>query len=648
MRPTTRYAKSGSVNIAYQTLGEGPLDLAWSIGLVSNIDLVWEEPHYADFLNRLADFSRVILWDRRGSGLSDRPPDSILPTLEERMEDLEAVLEAAGSEQAALFGFSEGSTLCALFAAAHPERVSSLVLWGTPIPLTEAGALSLFGGTAAAAEALDTFIAFMVEGWGTSQAVANFAPSMVNDPQFCDWFARNLRHSMSPGSVEAWIRSIEDVDLWDVLPSISAPTLVMCRKDDVIVPSGYSPLIAERIPGARYVELPGIDHFPFLEDPDSVVELVQEFLTGARVPVRPTRRLAVLLVTDLVGSTSLAATLGDQRWKELLSRHDDAVRTELAWHEGREVKTTGDGFLVEFDGPARAIHCALALADSIEPLGLEVRMGVHAGECDLLGDDLGGIAVHVATHVATSAEPGEILASGTVRDLVAGSGISFDEPRTVELGLDEKRNVYPVMRRGASPTQVRRALSGSENVFRKEGDYWTAAFAGKVVLLKDSKGVQDIAQLLRRGGAEIHVLDLMVPREPKESALSAGLEPSSGHTAEPVIDDQARAQFLSRIRELSEELEEAETEGNQERAARARVEIEFIEGELGAAYGLRGRARMMTDPAERARKAITRRIKESIDRIEREHRALGNHLRHSIKTGTFCSYSPESDASWSI
>lgn len=643
MPPATRYAKSGSVNIAYQTLSEGPPDLVWVIGNVSNIDMAWEEPRYADFLNRLAGFARVILFDRRGSGLSDR--DVGQPTLEERMDDLLAVLDAVGSERAALFGFSEGGTVCALFAATHPERVSSLVLYGTPARIIADAdhPYGLFD-----AEGAEAWIEAAVASWGTDEGVSLFAPSMVNDPQFCEWFARNRRQSMGPGSVEAWLRSVADLDVWDVLPTIGVPTLVLHRKDDLLVPSRLAPLTAERIPGARYVELPGVDHYPFVGDTESILEQVQVFLTGTQIPTRPTRRLTTLLVTDLVGATSSAGALGDQRWTQLLGHHDDVVRIGLARYGGHELKRLGDGFLAEFDGPARAIRCALEVAESLERLGLELRIGVHAGECEVLDDDIVGIAVHVATRVASFALPGEILVSGTVRDLVAGSGIVFDEPRPVELlGLDGRSEVYSVLRHGAPPSQVRRAASGSENVFRKEGDYWTAAFAGKAVLLKDSKGVQDIAQLLRRNGAEMHVLDLMIPREPKESTPSAGLELSLRPTADPVIDEHARRQFLRRIGELREELEDAETERNPERAAKAREEIEFIESELAGAYGLGGRPRTASDPVERARKAITRRIKESIDRIERQHRALGNHLRHSIKTGTFCSYSPESNTTWS-
>jgi pimeloyl-ACP methyl ester carboxylesterase len=641
MRPATRYARSGSVNIAYQVLGEGPPDLAWVIGNMSNIEMVWEEPHYADFLNRLAGFSRLILFDRRGSGLSDRQAGQ--PTLEERMDDLVAVLDAAGSKQAALFGFSEGSTLSAFFAAAHPERVSSLILYGAPLRLV-ADAEHPYGMMDA--EVAEGWIEGALARWGTDQGVPLFAASMVDDPRFCEWFARNARQSMSRGAVEAWYRSGFEIDVWEVLPSIGAPTLVLHRGDDVLVPSRNSPLIAERIPGARYVELTGIDHFPFVGDADAIIEEVQVLLTGTRTPARPTRRLATLLVTDLVGSTPRAAALGDTEWRRMLSAHDEATRAELALHGGREVKRTGDGFLAEFEGPARAIGCALDVAEAIERLGLEARIGVHAGECEVLGDDLAGIAVHVAARVTAFAGPGEILVSGTVRDLVAGSGIAFHEARTVELrGVEGKRDVYPVLRGGASPAQVRHAVSSSENVFRKEGEYWTAVYAGKAVLLKDSKGVRDIAQLLRRRGAEIHVLDLMVPPG-RGPAASHDLDTPGPRAPEPLIDEHARAEFLRRIQQLRDELQDAESEGDQERAAKAREEMEFIEGELATAYGLGGRPRTASDPIERARKAITRRIKESIDKIEREHRALGNHLRHSINTGTFCSYSPESPTAW--
>lgn len=625
------------MHIAYQTVGTGPLDVVWSIGNVSNIDMVWEEPRYADFMNRLAAFSRVILFDRRGSGLSDR--HAAQPTLEERVDDLIAVLDAAESARPALFGFSEGGTMCALFAAAHPQRVSSLVLYGV-IPRLIADEQHPYG--LFDTDEAEAWIAASLTRWGTDAAVPLFAASLVDDPQFCEWFGRNVRQSMSPGSVEAWLRSGADLDVWDVLPSIETPTLVVHRKDDALVPVRLGRLTAERIPGARFVELPGVDHFPFVGDGDSVIEHAQVFLTGTLASARPTRRLATLLVTELANGGARAAALGDQRWQGLLSSHDDAVRAELARHAGREVRRTADGFLAAFDGPARAIHCARAVADAFEALGLGARIGVHAGECEILGDNLAGVAVHVAARVASFARPGEILVSETVRDLVAGSGIFFDDPRTVELvELDGRRDVFPVVRRGASPHQLRAAVANAENVFRKDGEYWTATFAGKAVLLKDVRGLHDIAELLRRKGAEIHVLDLVAQPAPNARPAPAG------GAAQPVLDERARAQLVARVEQLRDEVDEAEREANTERAGKTRQELEFIERELAAAYGLGGRPRTMSDPAERARKAVQRRIKDSIDRIERQHAALGNHLRRSIRTGTFCSYKPESPIDWS-
>jgi pimeloyl-ACP methyl ester carboxylesterase/class 3 adenylate cyclase len=650
--PDTRYARCGDVNIAYQVLGDGPIDLIWSWGLGSNVEMMWEEPSYAAFLRRLASFSRLIVFDRRGAGLSDRTPQTATPTLEERVEDVLTVLDAAASKQAAVLGISEGGTVGAMLAAAHPERVSALILYGTMIRFCSDADHPY--GVHPDRDAAEAMINMFVTGWGVEEArglaAQMWAPSLAGDLGFERWIMRNTRQVLSRGEVQPFIRSLFDYDVAHVLPAIRVPTLVIHRTDDTLIPVASSRFIAEQIPAARYLELPGADHFPFAGDSGSILDEIEEFLTGSRGAAEPDRRLVTLLFSDIVGSTQRAAELGDRRWRDVLTAHDAAVRADIARYGGREVKRTGDGFLAAFDGPARAIQGALAIAASVEKLGLEVRTGLHTGECEILGEDLGGIAVHVGARISEYAAPREILVSGTVRDLVAGSGIRFGEPRVVDLrGLPGRREIFPVLREGASPRAVRSLASRQENLFRKEGDYWTLAYGGKVVSVKDSKGMHDIATLLAIPGREVHVLDLATPLavapgtagDLRQDGLR--LSPMQG---EELIDATARSVYRQRISALEGEIDEAEAAGDEGRTSTLREELEFVTTELGAAYGLSGRPRRATDDVERARKAVTNRIRDALSRIEREHIALGGHLRRSIKTGTFCSYEPETPISW--
>lgn len=421
--PRTRYAKSGDVNIAYQVVGEGPLDLVYVPGWVSNVELMWEEPRSVRFLERLASFSRLILFDKRGTGLSDPVPESDLPTLEQRMDDVRAVMDTVGSERAALFGHSEGGNMCFLFAATHPDRTVAVVtfqvfakrLWSEDYPW------------APTPEEREAYIARVEETWGTAADLADLASSAEDDPAFARWLTRYFRQGASPRAAAALARMNTDIDVRDVLPSIRVPTLVMHRTENRETHVEEGRYIASLIPGAKFVELPGRDHFMFLEDADAVLDEVEEFLTGARREPEPDRVLATVLFTDIVGSTDRAAELGDRRWRELLDRHDRAVRGELGRFRGREVKTIGDGFLATFDGPARAVRCAEAIREAVRPLGIEVRAGVHTGEVEVIGEDVGGIAVHIGARIMDLAEPGEVLVSSTVRDLVSGSGIEFED-----------------------------------------------------------------------------------------------------------------------------------------------------------------------------------------------------------------------------
>jgi len=426
VQPETRYAKSGDVHIAYQVTGAGP-DLVLVPGWVSHVEYAWESSSFSRFLDRLASFSRLILLDRRGTGLSDRVAE--LPTLEERMDDVRAVMDAVGSERAALFGISEGGPMCMLFAATYPERTSALVLYGTLVK----GMQDADASWAPAKEQVEAFLDLIGKQWGTGITLNLFGPSLAQDERERQYWARFERLAVSPGAARVLLQMVADTDVRHVLPTIRVPTLIVHRSGDRATPVEGARHIAAHIPEARYVELPGEDHFAWVGDLDAVLDPVEEFLTGACQAPEPDRVLATVLFTDIVGSTARAVELGDQRWRDLLTSHNAAVRAELARFRGREVKTAGDGFLATFDGPARAIRCACAVRDAVRSLGIEIRAGLHTGECELMGDDVGGIAVHTGARVAANAAPGEVLVSSTVKDLVAGSRLRFADRGTHDL-----------------------------------------------------------------------------------------------------------------------------------------------------------------------------------------------------------------------
>jgi pimeloyl-ACP methyl ester carboxylesterase len=425
--PETRYAKSGALNIAYQVIGEGPLDLIYVPGWISNVELMWDEPAHAHVLDRLASFSRLILFDKRGTGLSDPVPLDGLPTLEERMDDVRAVLDAVECEQVALFGFSEGGLMSVLFAATYPERITALALYG----VFAKRIWSPDYPWAPKPEARAREIEELEENWSRTMDLDRLAPS--EDEAFKNRLATYFRRSASPGAAVALMRMNTQIDVRDVLPSIQAPTLVLHRRDDLDASVDEGRWLAEHIPGATFVELPGDAHTLWGGDTDSVVDEIEEFLTGARRGPEPDRVLATVLFTDLVGSTEQAKKLGDRRWRELLERHHTLVRQQLTRFDGREIDTAGDGFLATFDGPARAIRCGYAIESGLRGLGLEVRVGVHTGECELFAEKVAGHAVHTGARIASQARPGEVLVSRTVKDLVAGSGIRFDDRGEHEL-----------------------------------------------------------------------------------------------------------------------------------------------------------------------------------------------------------------------
>jgi pimeloyl-ACP methyl ester carboxylesterase len=429
IQPKTSYAHNGDVNIAYQVVGDGPLDLLFIPAFVSHLDLYWAAPETAAFFRRLASFSRLILFDKRGTGLSD--PASGVVTLEERMEDARAVLDACSSQRAALFGLSEGGPMSLLFAATYPERTTALITFGSFARLVPAPHY-LWEAREAYEEQSVPFIDALENHWGEGRTLALFAPSVAGDANAVRMLGMFERAAASPAMARALNQFNIEIDVTQVLPVIGVPTLVLHRTDDLI-PVEYGGYLAEHVPGARIVELAGNDHLPWLGDSDAVLVEVEQFLTGARNAAQPDRVLATVLFTDITGSTERAAQLGDERWRALLENHNELVRRQLAVFDGREVKTLGDGFLASFDGPGRAIRCACAIRAEVSSLGLDVRVGVHTGECEMIGADMGGMALHIGARVLAQAAPGEVLVSSAVRDLVVGSGIEFADRGTHEL-----------------------------------------------------------------------------------------------------------------------------------------------------------------------------------------------------------------------
>jgi len=442
MSPKTQYTRSGDLHIAYQVVGEGPLDLVYVPGWVSHVELAWEEPTLARFLQRLASFSRLIMFDKRGTGLSDRVPNDRLPTLEERMDDLRAVMDAAGSQRAAVFGFSEGGNLSATFAATYPKRTTALIMFGT-------FAKRIWSSDypwAPKPKDREREYEIIEREWGDMMDLGQYVPSKISDEPFLRRLATYFRRSASPGAAVALLRMNTQIDIRSVLPTIHVPALIIHRTGDRDAHVEEGRWIAKQIPNARFAELPGEDHLPWVGDSDSVVDEIQEFLTGVRPSHQSDRILSTVLFTDIVASTEHAARLGDRAWRDLLDSHHALVRKELARWRGREIKTVGDAFIVTFDGPARAVRCACSIRDAVSQLGIEIRAGLHSGEIELAGDDIGGIAVHIASRVIAASQPGEVLVSSTVKDLSAGSGIVFhDRGKQVLKGMPDEWQLFAVV-----------------------------------------------------------------------------------------------------------------------------------------------------------------------------------------------------------
>jgi class 3 adenylate cyclase len=440
--PETRYARTADgLSIAYSVVGEGP-DLVAVPGWVSHLEVAWEEPTLARFYERLATFSRLILFDKRGTGLSDRVPVDGLPSLETRMDDLRTVCDAAGSSEAALLGVSEGASMSLLFAATYPERTPAVIVFGGYARRQQAPDYPWGSSEEAYAALLEE----IERDWGGPVGLEMRAPSRVNDPRFRETWAKYLRMGASPTAVLELVRMNAEIDVRPILPTIRVPTLVLHRTGDRASRVEGGRYLAERIPGAKFVELPGDDHLPWIGDAEAVLEEIEHFLTGTRPQHESDRVLTTILFTDIVDSTKRVSSMGDALWKETLAEHDERAKREITRYHGTYVNTTGDGLLARFDGPARAVRCALAIGAAMRGLGLEIRAGCHTGEVELSGTEVRGVAVHIGARVAALAKPSQVLVSQTVKDLVAGSGLAFEDAGEHELkGVPDRWRLYRVV-----------------------------------------------------------------------------------------------------------------------------------------------------------------------------------------------------------
>ncbi len=452
--PATRFARNGDVHLAYQVIGDGPIDLLLVDDWIHHVEVVWEVAEFAHLLRRLGSFSRLIHFDWRGTGLSDPVPIDALPDLGTQVDDALAVLDAAGSDRPAILGIRGGGTLAMMLAATRPERCRALILYAAP-----AMGMQTDETMRRSDEDVEWVLDFLVKDAeaGGGRAFAVMAPSHADDARFKGQYGRLSRAAVRPGTVGPFFRQSFHTDVREVLPVISAPTLVLHRTGDPIMPVELGRKVASLINGATLTELPGVDHLAYAGDVDALVDEVEEFLTGTRTGADPERVLATLVFTDLVDSTRIAAEVGDRRWHDLLEEHRSIVRRDIGRFKGTEVDTTGDGFLAAFDGPGRAVRCALAIVDDVAAEDLQVRVGVHAGEVDVHGTDMRGLTVHIASRVSALASGGEVLVSSTVRDLIIGSGIEFDDRGEHTLkGVPGTWRVFAVRR-----PEARQATSGA-------------------------------------------------------------------------------------------------------------------------------------------------------------------------------------------
>jgi pimeloyl-ACP methyl ester carboxylesterase len=607
--PETRYVKSGDAHIAYQVVGDGPVDLIIVRGYISHVEVAWESPALASFYRRLASFCRLILFDKRGTGLSDRVPEDRLPTLEQRMDDMRAVMEAVGSERAALLGASEGGPMCLLFAATYPERTVGLLLWGC---FARYDWRRSFIGRYWGGETVDDALDRLEREWGDGGDLAAMAPSLAGDDAARRAWGRAQRLAATPTAARALLRMMLDVDVRPLLPAIRVPVVILHRVGEVAVDVSHSRYMAEHIPGARYVELPGSDHLPWIGDVEPIMAEVQELVTGMRPDAEPDRVVATVMFVDAPNA--------------------EVVRSQVAGSRGDMLAARGDRLGASFDGPARAIRCAEAIVAAHD----RCRAGLHTGECELHDGELVGVAVEMAAEILDRAAPGEVLVSRTVVDLVAGARIGF-----VDRGSHTLATVggsWQLLATSAGPA----AAAKPAMVFRREGDYWTVAFGDKVIRMRDAKGLGYLARLLRDPDREFHVLDLLAGDAPHGGgpAREDGLRPATPD-AGAVLDAPAKRAYRERIAELEAEIEEARRWNDLERTARVEGELDALNRELAGALGLGGRDRRAASDSERARASVSKAVRSAVRRLEDQHPELGRHLAVAVHTGTFCSYEPD-------
>ena len=436
--PETHFAKCGKLHIAYQILGNGPQDLIFVPGFASHLEHQWDEPMQAAFFRRLSSFSRLIRFDKRGHGLSDRPDK--MPCIEERMDDLDAVMEATGSKTATLMALSEGGPMAMVWAATHPERIDRLILWNSFARMVWSPEHEIENRQAIIDERLDAY----KKHWGTGHFVSRFVPSESGSTAFCDWWSRFERLSMSPGACTEAMSVNFDIDVRDILPSITAPTLVLRNRDDVLILDDACEYLADTIPDAQYVRLPGCDHFDWRPE-NGVTEEVELFMTGGRSQQPTTRKLVTILMADIVNATRRTSRIGDRQWSRLLDQYDDIIQHNLLRFRGQLIDRAGDGVFAVFDGAGRAIRCTKAIQEAVRAIGMELRAGLHTGEAEVRGDRLAGVAVHLASRITDIAQAGEILVSSTIRDIVVGSGIRFNDRGSFSLkGINSEWTIYQV------------------------------------------------------------------------------------------------------------------------------------------------------------------------------------------------------------
>jgi pimeloyl-ACP methyl ester carboxylesterase len=636
--PETRYVKSGDAHIAYQVVGDAPVDLIVVRGYISHVEVAWESPALAAFYRRLASFCRLILFDKRGTGLSDRVPEDRLPTLEQRMDDVRAVMEAVGSDRAALLGASEAGPMCLLFAATYPERTLGLLLWGCFARYDwRLGFIGRYWGGDTVDDALDR----LEREWGDGGDLAAMAPSLAGDDAARRAWGRAQRLAATPTAARALLRMMLDVDVRPLLPAIRVPVVLVHRVDEVAVDVSHSRYMAEHIPDARYVELPGSDHLPWIGDTEPFVAEIQELLTGTRPEPEPDRVVATVMFVD---TPHAVAGVQDAPARQRLG---EVVRRHVARFRGDVLGARGDSLGASFDGPARAIRCAETIVAECDGAGVRCRAGLHTGECDPHGEELRGVAVDTAAEILARAAPGEVLVSRTVADLVAGARIGFADRGGHTLAAVRDTWQLLAASSGTAPSQA--APDEPAMLFRREGEYWTVAFGGKVVRMRDAKGLGYLARLLRHPHREFHVLDLLVGDAPRanDAAGDHGLA-AAAPDAGVMLDEPAKHAYRERIAELEAEIEEAGRWNDPERTARAESELDALTRELARAVGLGGRDRRAASDSERARVSVTKAVRSAVRRLADQHPELGRHLSLAVHTGTFCAYDPDPRApvSW--